>query len=218
MRLSYSGWSTHNKCPAQYKYSYIDKLPRGEMGDAAKRGTEIHDGVEAFLTGATDGPPMQVRHTYGQWLDGLRRGRKLHPELKWAVTPQWQLTDFDNTEAAWRGVMDLYVNPTESSIGLDIYEWKTGQIYPEHALQAELYGTIGLTMLPEIPCVTVTNVYFDKKKNVVREYKREDEQGLRALWNRRSKDVARDTDHSPNPGMYCRWCDFSRAKGGPCQF
>ena len=214
MRLSYSGWKTWDTCAAKYKYSYIDKLPRGPSHPAAARGTEIHGTIDKYLMGEVDEVHPEIKAKYGQWLQGLRDSdHELLPERKFAFTENWEETDFNDPDAAWRGLLDLLVHPVGET-----FEWKTGGIYDEHGLQAELYGLTTLLLYPNNSQVTITNVYLDKFKTKKRTYNRDDLPSLLAMWDHRREDLINDTLHSPNPGWYCRFCDFSKAQGGPCQF
>ena len=215
MAHSYSSWSTHEKCPAKYKYSYIDKLPRSPPGPAAARGTEIHNAVETVLRGGEPAGGTPTPAGYKNWLRGLTE-YTLHPELKWSVGEDWQPVPY--AEAVWRGYMDLLIAPEEGENVLNIYEWKTGKVYPEHAHQAELYALVGHSLYPEVATVMVTNVYFDQGKSVEREYEAAHVEGIQAVWNRRRKNVERDDIHPANPGFYCRFCDYAKDKGGPCLF
>lgn len=214
MRLSYSAWKTHDTCPRKYYWSYVDKQPRREMSNQAYRGTLVHGSVDKFFQGEDD-LHHEIKTTYLDWMTALRTNYPCEPEYKWAVDENWNPTGWSNSDAAWRGVIDLVISEPLLPIN---YEWKTGKIYDDHAYQSELYGLVSLDFFPDAEKVKVVNVYLDQRKNVEREYKREDKEGLQALWNRRRRDVMNDEYMAPNPGFYCRWCDFAKDNGGPCRF
>lgn len=217
MALSYSGWTTHKQCPQKYKFSYVLKLPRDFSHPAAQRGTDIHNSIDKYVLGEADRLHPEIPVNYAQWLHGLRQYEPM-PEMKFAVDENWKLTDWEDKAAKWRGLMDLKLTPQPQDSEVRVYEWKTGKIYDDHAYQSELYGTIALGLHPEKSSAIVSNVYFDQGKKHDREYRQVDLDGLRMLWDRRHKDVTNDDIYPANPGFYCRWCDFSKAKGGPCQF
>jgi hypothetical protein len=217
MRLSYSGWSTYDKCPAKYKYSYIDKLARSEPGEAAQRGTKIHDSVEKFFQ---EGTPVsvEIRDTYQPWLESLAEEANCAPEWEWGVNDIWGHADFKDDNAAWRGFFDLKAVPLARGDELYVYEWKTGKIYDDHAHQSSLYAAVGLCLHPWASSVTVTNVYFDQGKNVERKTTRKELPAVIDIWNSRRQQVMNDDLMSPTPSFACRWCNFSKANGGPCRF
>ena len=217
MRLSYSGWKTHDQCPAKFKYSYIEKLPRGDSGPAAARGSEIHNSVDVYMQGRSEEIHEEIRKHYGQWMMQMREYR-VQPELKFGVDEDWQPTDFEDPNAAWRGMIDLPVLPEEGETELDWYEWKTGNIYSDHQFQSQLYGTIALVLHETANIARVHNVYFDKKKTETREYLREDLEGYKFMWDQRRHTVMDDKIHPANPGWYCRYCDYGVANNGPCPF
>ena len=216
MRLSYSGWKTWDTCAKKYHYSYDLKLPRKPMDhdSPAARGTRIHGSIDKYLEGKADAVHPEIQKKYGLWFQGLRDAdHELLPEHKFAFTPDWEPTQFNSPGAAWRGLLDLYVKPD-----IEIFEWKTGGIYDEHEYQAELYGLTALTLHPNLPQVTITNVYFDKYKTKKRTYSQVDLGGLQAMWTQRRQDVIQDTIRPENPGWYCRYCDYSKRNDGPCRF
>ena len=217
--LSYSAWKTWDQCPAKYRFSYIEKLPRKPAGPAAARGTEIHNSVDQYLTKKIEEPHEEITHRYGQWLMQLRElPQKLEPEKRWAVDKDWNLCDYKDPEAVWRGFIDLHIPMLPGETIVDEYEWKTGKIYDDHKYQANLYSVIALVMEENAQLARVTNVYFDQGKTTVTELPREDFEGQKFLWDQRHADLHKDDILPPNPGWYCRYCDFSRENGGPCTF
>ena len=156
---------------------------------------------------------------YEDWLRSLRETYELSAELRWGMDINWEPVDFNDPHCIWRGVLDLSIEPHEEEDEYDIMEWKTGKEYEEHAHQSSLYGLVGHRMFDEgIKLVRVTNVYVDRGYSTPREYMAQDMRGLQALWDERRKELERDTTFPARPGFYCRWCDFSKDNGGPCQF
>lgn len=218
MSLSISGWNTWDQCPAKYRYSYVEKRPRGPSHPAAARGTEIHASVDQFMQGKSEEIHPEIRFRYGQWLSSLRMHRPM-PEMKFAVTKNWEWCDFEDPDRMWRGIIDLACDMSEGERVVDLYEWKTGQIYDSHKYQAELYALIGLVKWENADLSRVTNVYFDQKQNTPpAEMRREDLEGYKMMWLERYNQVMDDDIYPANPGWYCRYCDHSRGNHGPCQF
>ena len=93
MRHSYSSWSTYKQCPAKFKFSYIDKLPRGAVHPNAKRGTEIHKSVEDFINGSQPMLHPEINSEYGHWITSLKNNSECLPEPMWLVNSNWELID-----------------------------------------------------------------------------------------------------------------------------
>jgi hypothetical protein len=41
---------------------------------------------------------------------------------------------------------------------------------------------------------------------------------LKEMWTKRVARLLADTEHVPTPGPACRFCPWSKKKGGPCKF
>lgn len=211
-RYSYSSISTYEKCPRKYKYSYIDRLPRGEAGPAAQRGTELHAIIENYLLGKTvelHGPLA----FYEGFLQELKELKPL-PEHKFSINRDWELTDWDAPDAYLVGVLDLLLPLDE----VKIWDWKTGRVYDEHANQRELYGISGFCMYPEKEVVHVEHTYLDLQQTEHSVFYRAELDNLKEKWRKKTDRIEADEVYPPNPNYGCRWCDFSKQNGGPCQF
>lgn len=217
MAYSYSRISTFEDCKAKYNFSYLEKIDIPFIpSPAMERGTDIHNSVEAFILGQAEQLHPEIHQHYGQFFFGLRENYECMPEHRWAFDWDWREIDYDSPDAMVRGFMDLKLVPADDNI--QVYEFKTGKIYPNHTSQQLLYGTAALVQHPEIEGVDVTNIYFDLKKNkkiyypqaMLREYK--------PMWTKKIEEIENCEEFIPEPGYRCRWCRFSKANGGPCAF
>lgn len=109
----------------------------------------------------------------------------------------------------------------------EVHDFKTGgekklanQDFGEYYTQLELYGLAGLLTFPTAQVVKSSLVFIDFGKTVENPYafKRSDEKKLMKKWEMNTKRMLADTTFKPKPGNACRWCHFSKAKDGPCQF
>jgi len=220
MPHSYSSWSTFNKCPARYKYSYIEKVPvpEGEPHPAMARGTEIHDSIEQYVLGEQEYLHPDIHQKYGQWVFGLRESYECAPELRFAMTRNWKPTKWDAKNAWVRGFLDLKL---ESDEDLIVYEWKTGRMYDDHQDQRFLYGMVALQLFTGYSTATVHGVYFDQKRKDwpdPENYDRENLPFMQAEWTKRFTRLETEEVFPPNPTFLCKYCPFSTEAGGPCQF
>lgn len=218
MRFSYSKWATYQQCPAKFKYSYIDKLPRTPPGPAAQRGNDIHNSVEQFMLGNNERLHDDIHSSFGQWLYSIRETTNTQPELKFTLDKDWNFINHNSKEDTYvTGFIDLCTDEEDDNV--HIYEWKTGRVYDSHIEQRFLYGTIGLLLFPKCNSVTVHGVYFDQKKSPPpNTYHQETLDYSIETWDKRFSKVEQDEDYNPNPNFLCKYCDFSKDKGGPCPF
>lgn len=226
---SYSKIQTYKKCPAKFKFAYIDllRMPKGES-PAMARGSEIHKSIEQFIKKETDLLHPDIREAYTQYFFGLRESYRCFPEAKFAlkggelhfdpkkyVTAAFEACEWDDPETVFRGFYDLKV---VWDGGLFIDEFKTGKPYPEHMEQRLAYGTVALIQHPEVDHVEVRTVYLDKVNSVPVTYPQmmliEYTGGLR----RNIMECENDTVFAPQPSFMCRYCEYSRQNNGPCLF
>jgi hypothetical protein len=214
MAHSYSSWSTYNKCAAKYKFSYIDRLPRSPPSPQMQRGTDIHENVEHFLLGKEERIAHKDIHKInGMYMSGVKGLGGLSPEYKFGLTKKFEFTGFDDNPYL-RGVIDLKAHTEEE---LKLFEWKTGKMYDEHADQIHLYGMVGLIEHPEFKSVEVAIRYLDFGTDKREVYSKDQLKMMKLRWKDRLKQIDTDKTFAPNPSYMCRWCDFSREKGGPCK-
>jgi hypothetical protein len=212
MPWSLSKLKTYEQCPAKYKYQHIDKLATPQ-GAAAARGTAIHQDIELFLLGTTPSLPDSLS-IYHSWLTGLK-GKEMYPEHKVGLGKDWTPIEFDSPDVWLRSVLDLKVLDGNEAY---VYDWKTGKVYPDHVDQKTLYTITTFAEHPNLTQVTAMHVYVDLGKNTQVTYHRDQAEQMKQLWQMRINRLEGDTSFLPRPDYGCRWCQFSRAKGGPCRF
>ncbi len=218
---SYSRLATFKKCPAKFKFAYIDKVDVPFIpSPAMERGTAIHDSLEQFMQGHSDQLHADIHEHYGQFFFGLRETfhGKIFPEHKWGLSWECVPCAYDAPNVMIRGYMDLKFVPEDDNV--QVYEYKTGRVYPEHSHQQWLYGVVALQEHPLVDGVDSTIIYLDQKQNkkiyypqmMMPEY-------LPALM----RDIKEVEEHPidefiPVPQFTCKWCQFSKDNGGPCKF
>lgn len=210
---SLSKLGTYEKCGAQYDYRYLQKLPSAANA-AASRGINHHAIVEAYInTQAVE--LTEGLEFYKNFFDSvLATDGDIFSELKLAVTEDWQPCDW---EGGWgRGVLDLLVIPKDAKKAYK-YDWKTGKMYDDHYEQKELYAALVFAHYPQLEELEAIHVYLDLKKNTSRTYHRSQMADIQAKWSGKAAKLD-NPDLTPSPGFYCRWCGFSRSKGGPCRY
>lgn len=236
-RWSFSQWSTYQKCPAQYNYRYVQRLPY-QTSTAATRGTDTHAAVENYVKCELHDYPLPNDYLKAT-LDAYRN----HPngerwtEKKMAFDKDWNSVWVGSPESScvmvldamrcgddwrkvkvehWKGNQE-HVYPESRDI-VYVAEWKTGKPWDEHKEQRLLYALGALRWMHYSTEVQVTTYYLDNTSEPQRTIvKRTAEEKLKALWNERATVMLNDDILAPRPGFYCRWCSYSKDKGGPCR-
>jgi hypothetical protein len=162
------------------------------------------------MEGKTEQLHDEIHARYGAFFLGLRN-RGMKPEVKWGLNAKWEACEFDDEDCMLRGVMDGVLEH-------HVYEFKTGKRYEEHFDQMTMYGMAQLIRHPDVDSVTVTNIYFDSGSNRQHTYSRDMLGNYMQGFYHKVMQVLNEKEYAPNPSYACRWCDFSRQKGGPCEF
>ena len=216
---SYSRLATFTKCPAKFKFNYIDKVKvEFIVSPAMERGTEIHNSLEAYMNGHSEHLHPDIHEHYGQFFFSLRETYDCQPEYKWGIDMDMNACGYDHPDVMVRGFMDLRFIPTDERV--QVFEYKTGKIYREHTAQQWLYGTATLIELPDQDGVDVTAVYLDQKQNkkihypamMLGEYKSMLTTEIETIENTPLDEFI------TKPQWSCKWCQFSKQNRGPCKF
>lgn len=231
-KWSFSSWGAYNTCPAKYKFKYEQKLKGLPPGPAAARGIEIHDSIDQYI--ANESPNLESLHSAIDQsymlpiMEVLRdhpNGER-HTELPLYLTAEWEDTikafrwctmilDAVRFGGDWR-VKDGS-DPHHNIV--TIYEWKSGSPKDDHKDQRSLYALGALTRWQHAEEARVKTIYVEGKHPPSQlTVKRSGREKLIKIWQDRVDLIQRDQIKAPRPGMYCRWCDYAKDRGGPCQF
>lgn len=144
-------------------------------------------------------------------------------EDQWAFTNTWGETAWNDWVKCWvRIKVDCAHHLDEET--LRVRDWKTGkfreEMNEEYLEQLELYALTALLLHPHIQKVETELVYLDEGKifKAPKVYTRADIPALKKLWEKRVTPMLKDKRFAPRPNNKCRWCHFSKSKGGPCKF
>lgn len=212
---SYSAYALYEECPAKYKYAKIDKLP-DPAGKAMLRGREVHKAVENYLKNPK-GPMPMVAEKFSWLLSELAQAPKLLVEQQWAFNRQWGPARWFKDNTTWlRSVVDAGVIYDDHVV--EIVDWKTGKLYDTNEDQMELFALTAMVRYKETPLVITRLAYLDDGREVVVEHKASDREALKKKWEQKVVPMFTDTTWAPKPSDRCKWCNFSRSKGGPCRF
>ena len=209
-RISYSRIKKYMSCPLQMKGAYELGI-RGTQSPQSARGVEIHSIFEEAVK-----QQIALPSEFNFYDAYIKKLAGASCELEIATDRSWAPTAADDPDAWLYGIVDLWI--TQGNRGT-LLDWKTGKEYPDHVMQKEFYVCMIADHFPEIEIFDTVNVYLDQKTIKSHRFTRVgDIEHLRERWGNRIKRMEADDICAPTPGPYCRWCDVSKKRGGPCQF
>ena len=197
------------QCPAKYFWTYEDVvLGKPETSPAAERGHEIHAQLENYLLGTSIVLPNEA---WAEPMRALKTSGAIAEEL-WELDREWKRTA---RQPPWgRLRMDAYWLSTDH---ITVVDFKTGRVYPEHDDQMQLYAIAAGANFPATH-VTAELWYIDRNETHAKTYSREELDDLQPYWEKRAQDLLTRTIFPETPSEEaCRWCPFSKKKGGPCR-
>lgn len=202
-------------CPRKFKYQFIDKLPQGEPGPALVHGSTIHDGLEAYLRGWQADPPAEAEK-WRESLDALRKQPTMEPEQNLGFDKNWKkLPDWFHKDTWLRVKMDAYYFDAEELVVID---FKTGKYRVPSTDQVELYACAGIELAPHVKQVRAEFWFIDTEETYSKVYTIPEIHAARKKFELATAPMYNETQWKPTPSRECRWCPYSKSKGGPCDF
>lgn len=220
---SYSRYADYKQCPLRFKLKYIEKRP--EPGSPAmQRGSDIHKLGESFLAGkGVSKKKPKVPQEYQYFRDEMLQLLDLNPmvEQQWGFKRDWTPTSWFGNDTWLRIICDVGVVYDDGDA--DLIDFKTGRKYDTNEEQVELFSTSIFNKFPDVNKVTTRLWYLDidpeKDENeVTREYTRAEAAAIMKDWEKKVVPMFKDKRFAPTPNEKCRWCAFSKDKGGPCPY
>lgn len=215
---SFSRLQDYRRCPQFAKYKHVDRM-KEPGNEAMARGSAIGKMAEDFIT-AKGKPkcPAEIKAFEEEFVE-LRK-RKAICEDQWAFNAKWEETGWFDADAWCRIKTDIYSLNLQNNTLL-VADNKTGKVREEHEEQVMLYALGGLLKFPTVDAVDARLWYLDQGVEVPAEpklYTPADVPKLKTYWMKQVKPMLADTRFAPKPSNNCRWCFFSKAKGGHCQY
>lgn len=211
---SYSRYSQYTQCPASAKYKFLDKLSE-PPSPAMERGNQIHKLAEDYTKGIIKKLPTELKFYKDEFAE-LKKSKPFVEE-SWTFRNDWSETTWNDWVGAWVRIK-VDAGCLEEDI-LHIIDHKTGKPKDNYEEQLSLYGVGGFLKYPHVAEIKTYIWYIDHDiPPVEKTYKASQFKTLQKDWEKKVKPMMADTRFSPKPGNHCRWCAFSKAKGGPCKF
>lgn len=214
---SFSRWACWDNCPLQYKLKFIDKLS-DPPSPAMERGDRVHKALDKYITGVGPLPPEVTDPFHKQLYAEMQAFPNKMVEQKWGFSNNWRPTGWHGNATWLRSIADVALLYDDSSV--EVVDHKTGKRYASNDEQMELFAlTTAMRFGPNTANgVTTTLIYVDAGSEEKAEFKAAEMDGLRAKWSDRSARMLGDRQFMARPNDKCKFCNWSRSKGGPCRF
>lgn len=216
---SASRLSKYEKCPAQFKYAIIDKLPEPKHPNA-QRGTDVHEDMADVMRGKLT--LDKVRHAPKHIMDwaptvaDLRTNAPIVEE-KWAFTKgMGREQNYFGPNVWYRVSLDVgswWMDDSFSAV-----DWKTGSRYASNDDQMEQQALAVFARFPAVREIETVLAYLDTGEVERAEFQRAQYRALRDKWFARVAPMFADQIYAPRPNKFCKSCHFRKSNGGPCPF
>jgi CRISPR/Cas system-associated exonuclease Cas4 (RecB family) len=215
-RWSYSTLAVYRECPFRAKLRYIDKIPEPERkeGNAADRGTRMHDELQAHLLG-TAARPAWLDEKFFDDIDTLMT-YEVECERPMFFDDCWKPTTEENR---WLTIkQDIqFVIVDEATVSIDLKTGRREGNELKHYSQKSLYAIGNSIEHPELDNHIAAMWYLDQKSTWETTFSREDIERLRAKFDREVSKMMDDKLMRPRPNVVnCRWCPYSPRASGHC--
>lgn len=217
---SFSRLGVYRICPRMARYKFIDKLPdsRDQDSVALREGAEAHDYLQAAARGRP-GKRRDLSWAVREIQAAMDKGDEYDTEVEYAYDPKWRRTDWLAKNVRCRVKADLTVYDYGKAGVTLVVDYKTGRKKPEeHQEQLWLYA-LATFLEDESTKKVVAEVWYTKTKDKLREtFNRRQVPELKRYWEEQTRAYLADRSFAPNPCGACRWCPYSKKKGGPCEY
>lgn len=215
--FTYSRLNDYDQCRLLFKLRHIEKRKEPDSPHFVK-GNRIHEGIDMYLKKRANGIPLEAK-PLAKELSALRNDKTLRGEEAWGFDDSWEplpVTGYFSKRDHIRAKIDALRSIKDTAIVID---FKSGQVRDASEDQVRFYGV--LTLLRELKFKIAKLQLWFVEHGQIKEYEpvlRKDVAALKKGYADRFKKIQMTSVFEPTPGVYCRWCPFSKHKGGPCKF
>ena len=210
----FSKLDTFRTCKAKFMYQFIEKIKDRESSPAMLRGQKMHENIEGYLNG-WETTLLPENESWQVAIDALKE-RDFKAEQALGFDSHWNLLPDWFHKAVWLRVkMDASYKEGTKGWAID---FKSGKYRVPSTEQVELYA-IGLHAAnPELETVVAQFWFIDTGEVYDREYTAAELLALRKKFESASGALYAEEAWTPEPSRECRWCSYSKTKGGKCKF
>lgn len=200
-------------CKAKFMYQFIKKMDSGGS-PAMERGQKMHENIEAYLNGWEKTLTPEVL-SWKIELDNLKT-KDFKAEQALGFDKAWnKLPDWFNKATWLRVKMDASF--IEGTTGTAI-DFKSGKYRIPSEDQIELYAISLHAANPELTTVKAQFWFLDTGDIHENIFTADALLKLRKKYEQAVLPMYAEETWPPEPSRDCRWCPYSKTKGGPCQY
>lgn len=213
---SYSQLNMFETCALQYRFKYVDHAPTlGADTFYRDRGIAIHEKAEIFMKRRT---ATKVPDELTKLEFRLNAARKLgaKAEMPLYLDKRWNLVGKGKHWGVVKADLHWVLDTT-----LVIVDLKSGKPH-DYTDQGRIYIAGFWSLYPNVLTHAYAVEWYTKtgESRPIRPvtYNRIQVLGIRREIEQRVKLMQAERNYDPTPSAACRWCDFSKLKGGPCKY
>lgn len=219
-RWSFSAVSGHEKCPLQFRFRRIDRLPEPQLPHM-QRGLDMHEALGRYLQSGQRMDDAPFKPEWYPTLDVIIASTtRRFIEAKICFNKDWHRVEAKAADLWLTMILDLLVVDTNG--GALVIDFKTGKVYAEHKTQGKLYALGVLLADPTIQEVSVGCWYLDlpvsKGTPPTDIYNRDDIPHLKESFRDYTQAFFADDTYPARPSPLCGWCHFRASNKGPCVY
>jgi hypothetical protein len=213
----FSKLDTFQQCKKRFFFQYVQKLP-SPSNAAMERGGKIHETIESYLQGwITSMPEDQVPAVWKPRLDELKAMPNFTSEQAIGLDKNWRpLKDWFQKETWLRAKMDAKSTPRPEH--LSVVDFKTGKYRVPSDEQIELYAIVGQAQHPEVEVATAEFWFIDLDDVYSKTFQGPALLALRKKYENLADQIYKTEVWIEEPSRECKWCPYSKSRGGPCKF
>jgi hypothetical protein len=204
-------------------------------GPALERGSEIGDRLDKYLSGGATKPGPTIKHP--EVLKIVKQARadikagKAAIQFNLALTRKWEVWQGPGwaPEVWLRARLDYCRDEGDTA---HVIDWKTGGIdkrtgevrgSEKYEDQLALYNVVTLCAKPKVKKVSSALCFLDTGPEhsplvQLKGLERGQLAAAKQHFEKKTKAMLSDTTFAPRANGMCRFCEFSKGRGGPCKF
>jgi len=231
MRISYSAFDTYNRCPAKYKFQYIDRVSVPKKAELSF-GSLIHEIVQlalkkdpiipsideliVYLKDHWDDSVFSSSQEAKQYFDmGQNMIRNFHASLKPGfrniVATEKRFYIPLNEKHTLSGAIDRIDKLPFGAF--EVIDYKTSKTMPDQN-QVNVDKQLGIyrfavgNLWPEAKDVRLTLYYLKHDQQITTDRTEEDAEIIKKEFIETAEKIEKETNWQPKRNSFCDWCDF----------
>ena len=210
----HSKLDTFQQCKKKFEFQYIKKLP-SPGNEAMARGGRMHEDIEAYLQGWITELPATIL-PWKERLDELKTRPCFTSEQAVGLDKNWKpLPNWFHKDTWLRAKMDAKACEETK---LSVVDFKSGKYRVPSDEQIELYVLVGVAQHPDVEEATAEFWFIDLDDAYSKTYHKDQFPALRKKFEQLANNLYTTEVWEEEPSRECKWCPYSKSRGGPCKF